>query len=59
MAPEEQTFIGKLSALLDVHRINELYQLLNSSIYHIERNVNTRALLMDLSIQVHHRLRKK
>jgi len=59
LAPEEQTFIGKLSALLDVHRINELYQLLNSSIYHIERNVNTRALLMDLSIQVHHRLRKK
>ena len=59
LADAEKTFIKKLATLLNTQRIEALYELLNNSIYYIERNANSKALLMDLSMQVHHQLRKK
>lgn len=55
----EKNFISKLSTRLNAQSIEALYKLLNSSIYHIERNANSKVLLLDLSMQVHHQLRKK
>jgi DNA polymerase-3 subunit delta' len=53
----EKNFISKLAARLNTRSIEALYKLLNSSIYHIERNAHTKVLLMDLSMKVHHQLR--
>ena len=49
---KELEFVKNFSKYVHPGNTNELYQLLNEAIFHIERNANTSILLMDLSLKI-------
>jgi DNA polymerase-3 subunit delta' len=48
----EQTFVMKFSKVLDIERISEIYQVLNKSIYFLERNASAKMVFLNLSIKI-------
>lgn len=48
----EQTFVMKFSKVLDVEKISEIYQMLNKSIYFLERNASAKMVFLNLSIRI-------
>lgn len=48
----EATFISRFSPYLTPGKLPEFYDLLNSAIFHIERNAHTPTLFLDLSLKI-------
>lgn len=48
----EQTFVTKFGKVLDVEKISEIYQVLNKSIYFLERNASAKMVFLNLSIKI-------
>lgn len=49
---EEREFVEKFSKVLDVHKIERSFQLLNDASYHLERNGSAKMIFMDLSLKI-------
>lgn len=56
---ENQKFVADLSKLLNSEKINEIYNEINKTIYHIERNANSKISLTNLSFEVRNILHLK
>ena len=54
---QETTALRKLSALVLVNQIEEMVDIINTSIFHLERNANSKILMLDNAIQMHYVLR--
>lgn len=50
--PEEQQFVAKLSKLFNPDNLPVFAEMLNQSIYHIERNAHAPTLFLDLSMKM-------
>ena len=55
----EDGFIQKLSHLLSIKQIEDMFELLGRTQYLLERNVNARTAFMDLSLQISRLFRAK
>ena len=49
---EEREFVERFSKVLDVHKIEKSFQLLNDASYHLERNGSAKMIFMDLSLKM-------
>jgi DNA polymerase-3 subunit delta' len=54
---KESSALRKLSALVSVDQIEHMIEIINTSIFHLERNANSKILMLDDAIQIHHILR--
>jgi DNA polymerase-3 subunit delta' len=57
--PQENDFLQKFSKMCPVSSMAELSDLLDKSIYHIERNANLKILLLGLTIKIYHLIKNK
>jgi len=48
----EGEFVSKFAGTLDLEKLQSLYQLLNSSIYHLERNGNVKIIFLETSLRI-------
>ncbi|MCB0665258.1 MAG: hypothetical protein KDC80_05515 [Saprospiraceae bacterium] len=53
---KEKVALTKMSELLDYGSIEGMIELMEENIFHIERNINSRILLLDSSIRMHYLL---
>ena len=49
---EELEFVQRFSKVLDVHKIERSFQLLNDAGYHLERNGSAKMIFLDLSLKI-------
>ncbi len=49
---DEGSFTSKFSKTLDLDKLQQLYQLMNSAFYHLERNGNPKIIFLDTSLQI-------
>lgn len=49
---KEGDFIKKFSQTLNLNKLQNLYQLMNSAFYHLERNGNPKIIFLDTSLQI-------
>ncbi len=56
---QEHQFIRDFCKVLKAENIDRICDLLNTAVYHLERNANVKLLFLDLSLQVHNLLRKR
>lgn len=49
---EELEFVQRFSKVLDVHKIEKSFQLLNDAFYHLERNGSAKMIFLDLSLNM-------
>ena len=49
---EEREFVERFSKVLDVHKIERSFQLLNDAGFHLERNGSAKMIFMDLSLKM-------
>jgi len=54
---EERKFLNKFKPFINHHNIVQLTELINEAYYHLERNANTKVLLLDVSIKIYKLLR--
>ncbi len=59
LGEQERETAQKMSGVVGLNQIEHITELLNDCYYHIERNANSKILFLDLSISVHHHLKKK
>lgn len=57
-AEDEQTFVTKFGALLDIDKVEMITKEFNQALYHLERNGSPKMTFMDLSLQLMKILRK-
>jgi len=48
----DNTFVENFSKTLDLDKMERLYNLLNTAIYHLERNGNAKIIFLDTSLQI-------
>ena len=49
---EEKNFLEKFSPFINHNNIEELHEVLNEAYYHMERNANSKILLLDVSLKL-------
>lgn len=49
LSPQEQKFVEQFGALLDLNKVNRMYDMFSKAFYETERNGNARMILSDLS----------
>ncbi len=49
---EELAFVARLNNKMDPDKYQELYELCNRSFYHLERNANPKAMMLNVSVKV-------
>ncbi|NMM50361.1 DNA polymerase III subunit [Marinigracilibium pacificum] len=52
LSGSERDFIENFQKVLNTKKIERVYELLNESLYHIERNVNARLMFLNLSLNL-------
>ena len=57
ISDEERNFLKKFKPFINHHNIVQLTDLINEAHYHLERNANTKVLLLDVSIKLYKLLR--
>ena len=57
ISDEERKFLNKFKPFINHHNIIQLTDLINEAHYHLERNANTKVLLLDVSIKLYKLLR--
>ena len=55
---KEKMAMQKLGALMSISKIEAMIELINLSIFHIERNANSKIIMLDCGIKIHRILRK-
>jgi DNA polymerase-3 subunit delta' len=58
MTPGEWEFATKFSKFINQFNVEDLMETIAQSAYHVSRNLNGKLLFMNLSLQVHHLLRR-
>jgi DNA polymerase-3 subunit delta' len=48
----DKKFADNFSKALDLSQLEKLYNLLNSAVYHLERNGNPKIIFLDTSLQI-------
>lgn len=52
LPPEQEAFVSKFAEIYQIKQVNNMINLVEQAIYHIERNSNAKLLFLDLSLQL-------